>query len=45
MKRVLVTDGLQPGGVDYLRKEGLEVEVLKTPPEAELCQALRGATA
>ncbi|MBI3630505.1 MAG: phosphoglycerate dehydrogenase, partial [Candidatus Rokubacteria bacterium] len=43
MKRVLVTDGLQAGGVDYLRKEGLEVEVLKTPPEAELGQALRGA--
>jgi D-3-phosphoglycerate dehydrogenase len=43
VKRVLVTDGLQPGGVDYLRKEGLEVEVLTTPPEPQLCQAIRGA--
>ncbi len=43
MKRVLVTDGLSPLGVDHLRKEGLEVEVVPTLPEAELRARVRGA--
>ncbi len=42
MKRVLVTDGLSPVGVDYLRKEGLEVETVPTLAEAELVARLRG---
>jgi D-3-phosphoglycerate dehydrogenase len=29
--------------VDHLRKEGLEVDVVKTLPEADLCRAIRGA--
>ena len=36
MKRVLVTDGLQEVGVQTLRKAGLDVDVVKTLPEAEL---------
>jgi D-3-phosphoglycerate dehydrogenase / 2-oxoglutarate reductase len=40
VKRVLVTDGLQPIGVDYLRKQGLEVEVAPTLAEAELCRRI-----
>ncbi len=43
MKTVLVTDGLSPVGVDYLKKEGLEVDVIPTLPEAELCARIRGA--
>jgi D-3-phosphoglycerate dehydrogenase len=43
VKRVLVTDGLSPLGVDYLRKEGLEVEVVPTQSEAELRARVRGA--
>src|SRR6266446_3470515 len=42
VKRVLVTDGLSPVGVDYLRKEGLEVETVPTLAEAELVARLRG---
>ena len=42
MKRVLVTDGLSPVGVDYLRKEGLEVDTVPTLAEAELVARLRG---
>jgi D-3-phosphoglycerate dehydrogenase / 2-oxoglutarate reductase len=37
VKRVLVTDGLQDVGVQALRKEGLDVDVVKTLPAAELC--------
>ena len=43
MKTVLVTDGLSPAGVDYLKKEGLEVDVIPTLPEALLCARIRGA--
>ena len=43
MKTVLVTDGLSPVGVDYLKKEGLEVDVIPPLPEAELCARIRGA--
>ncbi len=43
MKTVLVTDGLSPVGVDHLRKEGLDVEVVPTLPEAELCARIEGA--
>lgn len=35
-KRVLVTDGLQDVGTETLRKHGLDVDVVKTMPEAEL---------
>jgi D-3-phosphoglycerate dehydrogenase len=43
VKRVVVTDGLSPVGVDYLRKEGLEVEVIPTLAERELCVRIGGA--
>jgi D-3-phosphoglycerate dehydrogenase len=36
VKRVLIADGLNPAGVDALRKQGLEVDVTPTLPEAEL---------
>jgi D-3-phosphoglycerate dehydrogenase len=36
VKRVLVTDGLQDVGVQALRKAGLDVDVVKTLPEADL---------
>jgi D-3-phosphoglycerate dehydrogenase len=45
VKIVLVTDGLAPVGVDHLRKEGLEVEVIPTLAEADLCARLRGVHA
>ena len=35
-KRVLVTDGLQDVGIEALRTHGLDVDVVKTLPEAEL---------
>jgi D-3-phosphoglycerate dehydrogenase len=37
MKKVLVTDGLHPLGIEALRREGLHVEALPTLSEAELC--------
>ncbi len=43
MKTVLVTDGLSPVGVDCLKKEGLDVDVIPTLPEAELCARIPGA--
>jgi D-3-phosphoglycerate dehydrogenase len=43
VRRVVVTDGLSTVGVDYLRKDGLEVEVLPTLGEAELCARIAGA--
>ena len=39
-KRVLVTDSLQEIGVEVLRVEGLEVEVVPTLPPAELAHRL-----
>lgn len=36
MKRVLVADGLQPVGIDALRKHGLEVDVTGSLAEADL---------
>jgi D-3-phosphoglycerate dehydrogenase len=43
VRTVLVADGLQTVGVEYLRKEGLDVEVIPTLPEAELCLRVRDA--
>jgi D-3-phosphoglycerate dehydrogenase len=37
VKRVLVTDGISPEGVEALRKEGLDVRVVPTLPENLLC--------
>ncbi len=42
MKTVLVTDGLAAVCVDYLRKDGLQVEVVPTLAEADLCVRIRG---
>jgi D-3-phosphoglycerate dehydrogenase len=42
MTRVLVTDELQPVGVEYLRGQGLDVDVAPTLPEAALCERLSG---
>jgi D-3-phosphoglycerate dehydrogenase len=42
LKRVVVTDELQPVGVEYLRSQGLEVEVTPTLPEAALGERLPG---
>ncbi|HLC40392.1 MAG TPA: phosphoglycerate dehydrogenase [Methylomirabilota bacterium] len=40
MKRVLVTDNLQDVGVEALGKEGLDVTVVPTLPQAELCERI-----
>jgi D-3-phosphoglycerate dehydrogenase len=40
VKRVLVTDSLQEVGVDTLRAEGLEVEVIPTLPPSELARRI-----
>jgi D-3-phosphoglycerate dehydrogenase len=40
MKRVLVTDSLQDVGVETLRQEGLEVDVVPTLPPAELARRI-----
>jgi D-3-phosphoglycerate dehydrogenase len=39
-KRVLVTDSLQEAGVEALRAEGLQVDVLPTLPPAELARRI-----
>ena len=43
MKKVIVTDGLQEVGAEALRREGLSVEVISTPAEAELCARIADA--
>jgi len=43
MKKVIVTDGLQEVGAEALRREGLSVEVISTPAEAELCDRIADA--
>lgn len=43
MKKVLVTDKLQPIGIEALQQEGLAVDVVPTLPEAELCQKIADA--
>src|SRR3972149_1716479 len=40
MKKVLVTDNLQEVGVEALQKEGLDVTVVPTLPQAELCERI-----
>ncbi len=40
MKRVLVTDSLQEAGVEALRAEGLQVDVVPTLPPAELARRI-----